>query len=308
MLIESLSPMESPPQISIIIPTFNRPEQLKRNLQSIVQLDIDRETFEVLVVDDGSIISNEPVIAEISSNINCIFIWQENRGPAAARNRGAKAAKGKYLVFLDDDCTLPPDWAKKTIPNLHNDIMVGGYSNNMLKDSVFSSASQCLTDYLYSYYNSDHTHSTFITSNNMIVPKRLFWKTGGFSTDFSKAAAEDRDFCDKWLWNRFKIHYFPEIIVEHWHKMTLSQFLRQHFNYGCGAKTFRDQRLSRNSKSTPVEPFSFYFNLIFFPFRNQKNANSILLCFCLILSQICNAGGFFFAEYGPNCKSTKRHL
>lgn len=85
--------------ISIIIPTFNCAKYLQEALQSILnQSDTD---YEVILVDDGSIDNTREVIRPYLSNIQ--YIYQENRGPASARNNGIKAARGEYIAFLDGD-------------------------------------------------------------------------------------------------------------------------------------------------------------------------------------------------------------
>ncbi|MGL5923098.1 glycosyltransferase family A protein, partial [Chroococcidiopsis sp.] len=97
---------------SIIIPTYNRPERLLSCLKSIAQLNYPPDRFEVIVVDDGSEMPIEPVIASFRKQLNLTAIAQQNAGPANARNTGATRARGKFLVFTDDDCMPAPEWLK----------------------------------------------------------------------------------------------------------------------------------------------------------------------------------------------------
>jgi len=287
--------MERHPLFSIIIPTYNRPKQLVTCLNSIVSQKTEHH-FEVIVVDDGSDQNILQIISEAGLDTKCSLIKQINKGPAAARNNGADHAKGDYLIFLDDDCTLPQDWVQTISPHLNGAVMVGGHSINKIQNSIFSASSQLLIDYIYNYYNKDPLQAKFITSNNMIVPKNVFHEIGGFSTRFKKAAAEDRDFCDKWISRGLKIHYVPSIKIEHYHKMNFKQFCRQHYNYGFGAKFYHDERRERGKQSIPIEPLKFYFDLIAYPLKKGKSLDALLQSACLILSQLCNSLGYVKAK------------
>lgn len=92
------------PFFSIIIPTYNRPERLATCIQSLAHLDYSRDRFEVIVVDDGSPMPLEPVVAPFQNKFDVTLIKQPNAGPATARNTGAARASGQFLVFTDDDC------------------------------------------------------------------------------------------------------------------------------------------------------------------------------------------------------------
>ena len=86
--------------LSIIIPTYNRPQFLPRAVNSALQQTV--EEVEVIVVDDGS---DEPVTLPEHSQLKVIRLSQ-NSGNAVARNVGLKAAKGQYVTYLDDDDQL----------------------------------------------------------------------------------------------------------------------------------------------------------------------------------------------------------
>ncbi len=89
--------------ISVIIPTYNRSQCLKRSLDSVAAQRL--RPFEVIVVDDGSTDDCEQVVTGYSTNSNLTirYHYQQNRGPARARNRGIRMASGQYLAFLDSD-------------------------------------------------------------------------------------------------------------------------------------------------------------------------------------------------------------
>jgi len=90
------------PLVTFVIPTCNRPALLAATLGSVLAQDYAAK--EIIVVDDGS--TDET--AEVCARFPVVYLRQENRGPAAARNRGAGAARGELLAFLDDDDLCPP--------------------------------------------------------------------------------------------------------------------------------------------------------------------------------------------------------
>lgn len=287
--------MNATPWISIIIPTYNRPERLDRCLSAIACLDYPKERFEVIVVDDGSQMSLTPVVETFRSQLNLSLITQANAGPAAARNAGAAKAQGEFLVFTDDDCQPAPDWltALETQFQETPDCLLGGTTINALPNNPFASASQALIDYVYSYYNADRRRARFFASNNIAVPTKPFRAIGGFDVSFS-AASEDREFCDRWLRQGYPMVYAPEAVVYHAHPLTLRSFWQQHFNYGRGAYRFHQMR----SRCTPTqrsrEPLSYYLNLLTYPFRRASQHPTLLLANLLVLSQLASTLGLLW--------------
>lgn len=284
------------PFFSIVIPTYSRPERLATCLQSIAVLDYPRDRFEVIVVDDGSKSPLDSVVAPFQNQLNLTLLRQLNSGPATARNTGAAHARGKYLVFTDDDCMPTPSWLQvlerrfATIPNC----LIGGRTFNALPDNLYSTASQLLLDYLYSYYNADPEQARFFASNNFALPADYFRQIGSFDTSFPLAAGEDRELCDRLVHNGYSMVYVPDANIDHAHKLTLRSFWRQHFNYGRGAFHFHQVRARRNQEPIKVEPSSFYANLLSYPFSQKSTQPALLLSALFFLSQVANVAGFFW--------------
>jgi len=93
---------------SIIIPVYNRPQEVKELLGSLaVQTCKD---FEVIIVEDGSQERSEQVVTSYGDLLDVKYFYKENSGPGLSRNYGANCAGGEYLLFLDSDCIVPPEY------------------------------------------------------------------------------------------------------------------------------------------------------------------------------------------------------
>jgi GT2 family glycosyltransferase len=283
----------APPLFSIIIPTYNRPGQIKSCLESLAQLDYPRSEFEVIVVDDGSDRPIEPVIAPFFGQLNLKLIRQENAGPAAARNRAAQQAAGKYLAFTDDDCKPATNWLQALeaclarVPNR----IVGGRTVNALPNNPYSMTSQNIISMGYDHYNANPDQARFFASNNMVVPAEGFRELGGFDESFT--TSEDRELCDRWLHHGYRMTYAPEVVIYHAHPMTLRGFWKQHFNYGRGAFRFHQARAKKGWGNFQIEG-NYYLNLLRYPFVNGQGRQGLVLTAVLFVSQVANAAGFFW--------------
>ena len=303
--------MMNQPFFSIVIPTYNRPDRLKNCLQSISNLDYPRERFEVIIVDDGSSTPLEPVVTPFHQQIEITFITQPNAGPASARNKGAAKARGKFLVFTDDDCQATANWLNSLETQFSQtpDSLLGGQTLNALPDNLYSTASQLLIDYLYEYYNTDCKQASFFASNNFALSTEYFHQVGRFDTTFPLAAGEDREFCDRWLHHSYQMIAVPDAQIYHAHKLTLRSFWRQHFNYGRGAFHFHQLRSKRGVGEIKVEPLSFYFKLLNYPFLNPSNHQPpLILSLLFFISQFANISGFFYEKINFKSKLSSSQL
>jgi GT2 family glycosyltransferase len=280
---------------SIIIPTYSRPRQLHACLQALARLEYPRASFEVIVVDDGSPVSLDEIVAPFRPALDVTLVRQDNAGPASARNTGARRAKGNSLVFIDDDCAPAADYLRALAVRVRQSptSAIGGRTVNALERNIFSSASQLLNDYLYGYFNADPEDARFLTSNNMLVPADVFHALNGFDTTYRRAASEDRDLCDRLVRHGHKILYAPEALVYHSHGMTLRQYWRQHFAYGRGAATFHGRRLQHDPGGRARAPLAFYFNLVRYPFTQHSAAPAATLAALMVVAQVATTAGYF---------------
>ncbi len=290
-------PADAPIVATIVVPSFNRPARLQECLRTLMQMR--GPAFEVIVVDDGSPVPLAPICAAFGPRVRCLR--QDNQGPAAARNAGAAAAQGAFIAFTDDDCRPDSGWlialmaAHAGMPRR----MVGGHVVNLLGDNPYAAASQSLCDYLYAHWDAAGGDMPFFTSNNIGCLKSDFVQMGGFDQTFPLAAAEDREFGMRWRERGGMLVYAPEAVVGHAHALTFRSFLRQHANYGRGARHLHKVLDARADKRPRLEALRFYSGLVTWPLRRAKRFR-VMQSALLGLSQVAMVRGYFGAAGGGN--------
>jgi GT2 family glycosyltransferase len=286
----------SPLDVSVVIPTYNRPDRLVRCLRALAAQDYPRERFEVLVVDDGGTAPLAPIVDQFRDTLTVTLVAQSNTGPARARNHGAARARGRWLAFTDDDCAPRRDWLTRLVACGQDspDAIVGGHTINALRDNVCAIASQALIDYLYAHHASRNGIAPpFFTSNNFIVAAERFRAVGGFDATFRLAAGEDREFCDRWQAQGGVLRYAPDAVIFHRHDLSLRRFWRQHTNYGRGACHLRRVRTRQGRAPIARERLWFYLRLVGYPLRQPGQWPAVRVAGLMALSQLANAYGYF---------------
>jgi glycosyltransferase involved in cell wall biosynthesis len=115
--------MEIKPLVSIVIPCFNHEKFIAETIESVCQSSY--QPIEIVVVNDGSSDNSELVVISLQNKYpNLKYISQNNAGPAAARNRGIRESEGKYILPLDADDLISPDYIEKAVEVLENDSLV----------------------------------------------------------------------------------------------------------------------------------------------------------------------------------------
>lgn len=287
-------------QFSIIIPTYNRPQRLRGFLKQLTQLNYPSRSFEVIVIDDGSEPSLEPVVDGFRDQLKVVFLRQNHGGVAKGRHAGAVAARGRFLAFTDDDCLPAPDWLRmlETAMRSRPNCAAGGQTLNALPKNAYSSATQALINYLYEQFNADKQQAGFFANNNMAMPRKLYHEVGGLDTSWPMCG-EDRDLCARWLDHGYGMIYVPEAVVHHAHDLTLSRFWRQHFNYGRGAYRFHKTCAVRRKASFRLERISFYLRLPFAAFAEARGVRAVHIAGLLLFSQLANTAGFLTERIKP---------
>jgi GT2 family glycosyltransferase len=288
------------PTISIVVPTRNRPAQLKRCLDALVRIDTSNP-FEVVVVDDGGTpeVSTQDVIALKDVEI----LRQDRAGPAAARNAGATAASGDYIAFVDDDCEVAHGWlaALEDALAANPRAAVAGRVVNALPHDAYAMATQELIDYARDWYESNDRVRRYATSNNLAMRRNDFLEVGGFDARFALAAGEDRDFSRRWLASGRPIVDAPDALVTHAHRLSFSGFLRQHFNYGRGAFTFHE-----TSPESRLAALGFYAGLVASPLHisGESRLKRSALVGLLASSQVATAVGYLWQATSEHRRSS----
>lgn len=288
----------SAPRFSIVIPTYGRAESLAQCLHGCAALEYPRDQYEVIVVDDGDAESTRLAVADYVHLLALAYIPQPQRmGPARARNAGVAAAKGEYVVFIDDDCIPEKRWLREldaVLSSSDDVVCAGGSIQNDSSGNVYAAASQNLVDFLYEWYNADPRDARFFASNNMACPRRLFVALGGFDDSFPRAAAEDRDFCDRWREQGWRLVSAPRAVVRHKHRLTFRSFLKQHHGYGKGAVYLHEGRERRGVQRPKLESMTFYWRLITHARRTSTIGPTFSLVMLAIASQFAYATGYYF--------------
>jgi GT2 family glycosyltransferase len=280
------------PYFSVVIPTHARPVALRACLEGIARLECD-QSFEVVVVDDGSPTPPDRVVEAFDGRLDIAFAAQPRSGPGCARNHGASIARGRFLAFIDDDCVPASSWlaALARVFDDDPDPLLGGQVVNALPENPYSTTTQLIMTYVYDYYDGRPDAERFFTTNNFALARHQFDAMGGFDTSIPSHTAEDKDFCERWRHAGRRMSYIPDAVVYHEHHLTLNRFLRQHYNYGRGILSFR--RLSAQRRDAPLlpEPVSFYGNMLLFPYRHPSVQRRTSCAFLIALSQVATAAG-----------------
>lgn len=178
------------PTFSVIVPVYNRVSLVARTLDSV--LSQAGSDIELIAVDDGSTDGSVELLASYGSRIK--LLTQANRGPGAARNLGAKQARGEYLAFLDSDDLWFP-WAARTyatvIERARHPAFVAGTPHVFRDEAELSGAREDELRYFSFpdfFASCDEWH--WFSASSFIVKRSTFLEAGGFPED---AATEDVD-------------------------------------------------------------------------------------------------------------------
>lgn len=248
------------------------------------------------MVDDGS----HPALALDPSRWQSAFalrvIRQKNTGPAGARQHGASVARGVVLAFTDDDCAPLPTWLPEMLSALqvHPRAFIGGSTSNGLSDDPGAETSQLILELVYDHFNAGE-QAYFFASNNIACHRQDYLNSGGFDLDFPAAAAEDREFCDRWRMQGRPLRCIPAARIEHRHPQSLLQFLRLQFRYGQGAYVYQAKRRLRKS-GTMREDLGFHRSLLPAVWRKLAGrplARQFASAIHLAVWQAANTAGFF---------------
>ena len=198
--------------ISVVIPTHNRAAILLEAVESVLKQTY--QNFEILIVDDGSTDNTKGIVKSVDDQ-RIFYLFQENAGPAAARNTGIRKAKGEYVAFLDSDDLWHPRKLEKQMDIFRREDGVGLVSTG---STYLDSEGKCIfkkacrahdtTEYLkYLVLSPD---KAFTGTPTLLVKKECFAKVGLF--DERQLLFEDWDLCFR-IGLRYEIRVINETLT-----------------------------------------------------------------------------------------------
>jgi glycosyltransferase involved in cell wall biosynthesis len=223
------------PRFSVIIPVYNRPQELEELLSSLAEQTYTN--FEVIVVEDGSSERSDAVAEKYSERLNIQYFYKVNSGPGPSRNFGYSHARGEYLVVFDSDCIIPAQYlevVEKSILINHWDAWGGpdrAHQN-------FTALQRAMGYTMSSFFTTGgirggkkHIGRFQPRSFNMGISKKVFEVTQGFRFD---RFAEDIEFSIRMRNFNFKVGLITEAFVYHKRRTNFAQFYQQVYNFGRG--------------------------------------------------------------------------
>lgn len=230
--------------LSLIVPVYNRPDEILELLQSLAnQSDKD---FELLVVEDGSSKPSEDICNQFKGEFPIQYFFKENTGPGLSRNFGVERANGDYCIFIDSDCVLPPQYIHEVRSFLILN-PVDAFGGPDAAQRGFSRNQKAINYAMTSFFTtggirgaSERIEKFHPRSFNMGISKEVYAKTGGFPSiryAYAKAAGEDLDLSIQILKAGFKTALIPKAFVYHKRRTSVQQFARQVYNFGIARVT-----------------------------------------------------------------------
>jgi GT2 family glycosyltransferase len=212
---------------SIIIPTFNGASRIRYCLDSLSKQTAGQDV-EILVVDDGS---TDDIANVVRSYSSVRLISQANAGPASARNRGALEARGKILLFTDDDCVPMPDWLEAMLEPFKDGEIVG--AKGIYRTHQKSLAARFVQiEYEDKYRLMASLPSIdFIDTYSAAFRRDRFLEMTGYDTSFPVACAEDIELSYRMSARGWKMVFVPKAIVYHTHPATFSSYLKKKYKF-----------------------------------------------------------------------------
>jgi GT2 family glycosyltransferase len=197
-------------QVSVVVPTYRRPDLLARCLAALAAQRLDRAWFEVLVADDADREATRRQVEEFAANSGLLLRYLPVRGahgPAAARNVGWRAARAPLIAFTDDDTVPDPDW-------------LAAGSRAFAEDSELAAATGQLAVPLppaptdYEKNEAGLERAEFVTAN-CFCRRDVLEKVGGFDERFTSAWREDSDLHFRLLVLGVRLRKVPQAVVVH---------------------------------------------------------------------------------------------
>ncbi|QCX02333.1 glycosyltransferase [Aggregatimonas sangjinii] len=219
---------------SFIIPVYNRPDEIRELLESLV-LQTYKKPFEIVVVEDGSTLDSKAVIAEFEQHLDISYFFKTNSGPGDSRNYGMERAKGNYFIILDSDCIIPPQYLEVAEQSLKKDF-VHCYGGPDAAHDSFSTVQKAINYAMTALLttggirgNKNAVGTFQPRSFNMGISKEAFENVGGYGKIHP---GEDPDLTIR-IWNKgYTTKLIPEAFVYHKRRIDWNKFYIQVNKFG----------------------------------------------------------------------------
>ena len=235
------------PSASVVVPTFNRLDDLRRVVGEVERQAAGLESpCELVVVDDGSSDGTAEWLDDRARTCQVKVIHQANAGPATARNRGAAETEGDVVLFLGDDTIPGPGWLREHIEGHrlaaeHGMTAFLGYT--CFPPGPDSPFLRWINEHgaQFGYALIDEPTRVpfnFFYTSNVSLPRRVFNRLGGFREDFPAAAWEDIEFAYRATAAGMRLRYLPRARTVHHHRIRVGSFCRRQRTSGRSAAIF----------------------------------------------------------------------
>ena len=219
---------------SFIIPVYNRPNEIKELLESLL-VQTYTDEYEIVIVEDGSTVSSEGIVADFNEKLNITYYQKPNSGPGDSRNYGMRLAKGNYFIVLDSDCILPPQYLIEAEKSLKADF-VHCYGGPDAAHSSFTNVQKAINYAMTSFLTTGGIRGKKNSvgkfqprSFNMGISKEAFEDVGGYGNIHP---GEDPDLTIR-IWNKgYKTKLIPEAFVYHKRRIDWNKFFIQVKKFG----------------------------------------------------------------------------
>jgi glycosyltransferase involved in cell wall biosynthesis len=217
--------------ISVIICTYNREKYLPEAMQSLIEQDFDKTRFETIVVNNNSKDNTEKVCLDfIAAHPECrMYYYNETeQGSSPARNKGARHAKGRLLIFMDDDAVAEKDFLKNTWKFHADHPYVQGFGGRIIARYIPAEpkwmshyVSALVGNFDYAPAVVEFSPNKYPLESNMAVTKKAFDEIGGFNTALPgvkgtlRITGEGKDFYFRLKEKGHRVFYVPDMVVHH---------------------------------------------------------------------------------------------
>ena len=217
---------ETRADVSVVIPAFNSASTIEGCLVALAEQTV--MPGEVIVVDDGSTDSTPEVARRMGAEV----IAQDHGGAGAARNRGAKAARGELLLFTDADCAPVADWVERLVETLDsNGVAAARGITTSLQPEPAARFAQLEYDEKYRQL-ARHENVEMVATYSAAYRRDAFWRFGGFDESFHGATSEDQELSFRLADAGLRIAFVPRAAVRHHHHTSLRAYVRRKFWIG----------------------------------------------------------------------------